>query len=103
MSFNLRTDPEAAIRALVEMEGARWLERQKAGQFKGCSVFDAIEELGKIKRTEPADFSIRTVIYGQDGWNRYGVFMNGEVYFVELQAWGKEPLEKAKKLGFLIR
>lgn len=102
--MNLATDPEAVIRALTEVEGERWLERQKKGDFKGSSIFDAIEELKKSWKPEGPhrEHSLSTVVYGADGWNRYGVLESGEVYFVERQAWGREAVEKARKAGFRI-
>lgn len=102
--MNLRKDPEGTIRALAAVEGERWLERQRTGDFKGCSVFDAIEELGRVPGDGPhaGEWSIDTVIYGMDGWNRYRVRMDGEVQFIEAQAWGRAAVARAKHVGFEI-
>lgn len=99
--MNLLDDRDRTIQALTEIEGQRWLERQKRGDFKGYSVFDAIRELEEISIRDP-QMSIRTIIYGNDGWNRYRVTTTGEVQFIEAQKWGQAPLAKAKELGFEI-
>lgn len=99
--MNLLDDRDRTIQALVEIEGERWLERQKRGDFKGYSVFDAIREL-EATTMRDSNRSIGVVIYGNDGWNRYRVTTTGEVQFIEAQKWGQEPLVKAKELGFEI-
>lgn len=101
--MNLRTDPDRVIRALVEVEGERWLERQKAGQFKGFSVFEAIEKLKAAGPAAPvvSDWSVY-VIYGRDGWNRYRVQVDGEVCFIKLMAGQRKDIGKARKAGFRI-
>lgn len=99
--MNLLDDEEGTLKALVELEGERWLERQKRGDFKGQSVFDAIVHLRGLAVRDP-EVSIPVVIYGHDGWNRYRVTTTGEVQFIGLQAWGKEVRERAKELGFEI-
>jgi len=101
MPMNLAENPEAVIQAMAEVEGARWLGRQKDGDFKSWSVFDAIQEL-KGRFHPGSEVPIQTIIYGEDGWNRYVVLESGEVCFIELQAWSKETLEKARKAGFRI-
>lgn len=104
MTMNLAKDPNGVIKAMTEVEGERWLKRQKAGQFSGFSVFEAIEELKKIEPSAAAampDFSAY-VIQGEDGWNRYRVQMDGEVCFIKAMAWGTEAVEKARKAGFRI-
>lgn len=102
--INLRRGPKRALAALVRMEGADWLRRQRAGQFKGYSVFDAQKELGKrlngFHRLAPT-MSV-AVIYGAGGWNRYGVRANGDVYFIRLQSRSKADTTKARRLGFEI-
>ena len=97
--MNLRKDPEGVIKALTTVEGDDWLKRQKDGQFKGYSVFDAIEEL-KMQDAR-ADFGV-AIIYGDGGWNRYRVTGAGEVQFLERQAWGPEATKKAEAAGFEI-
>lgn len=98
--MNLVKDRQKVLDALVEVEGKDWLRRQKAGQFKGYSVFEAIKALktGFVKDSTRGFF----VIYGDDGWNRYRVTAGGEVQFIELQAGRAGDIEKAKKAGFEI-
>ncbi len=91
--MNLLTHQTETIKALVEIEGGRWLQRQRDGQFKGYSVFDSIEELKR---------GVGSIIYGNDGWNRYVVCADGEVEFIELQAGRKSDIGKAEKLGFKL-
>lgn len=98
--MNLKDDSEGTIRALVKVEGERWLERQKAGEFKGFSVFEAIELL-KGNDVPGSDFSVG-VIYGDGGWNRYRVQACGKVQFIKAMAWGREAVDKARDAGFEI-
>ena len=91
--MNLLTDENGVLKAMVEMEGLKWLGRQRAGQFNGFSIFEAIE---KLKDGEGM------VVYGQDGWNRYAVRETGEVEFIGLQAVSRAATEKARRLGFTI-
>ena len=95
--LNLKTDPDGVIRALTQVEGERWLERQKKGDFKGYSVFDAIAKLKDVK--SPSDFGV-AIIYGADGWTRYRVAADGSVRFSEMQSTGPEATERARKAGF---
>lgn len=90
---NLKRAPKTAIRALTKVEGLDWLRRQKAGEFKGYSVFDAIKA---IKRGGTA------IIYGAGGWNRYAVRPDGEVLFLKLQAGIQKDITAARKAGFKI-
>jgi len=98
--LNLRTDPDGVIRALTQVEGERWLERQKKGDFKGYSVFDAIAKLKEAKGPG-SDFGI-AIIYGADGWHRYRVAADGTVTFSGMQSTGPEATERARKAGFGI-
>lgn len=98
--MNLFHNREKALEALVKVEGEDWLKRQKAGQFKGFSVFEAIEKLDREFQPN-SDFPIY-VIYGRHGWNRYRVTLGGEVEFIELQAGSNDDVRKADEAGFKL-
>jgi hypothetical protein len=95
---NLRDNPESVLKALIIVEGVDWLKRQKDGQFKGYSVYEAMEKLEGLSSSRMP----LAVIYGKDGWNRYRVLASGEVEFIEAQALGKEAVKKAREAGFTI-
>jgi hypothetical protein len=98
--MNLFHNREKVLEALVKVEGEDWLKRQKAGQFQGFSVFEAIEKLER-EFLPNNDFPIH-VIYGDHGWNRYRVTLGGEVEFIGLQARSKESRKTAEDVGFTI-
>ncbi|MBD3251222.1 hypothetical protein GF380_01995 [Candidatus Uhrbacteria bacterium] len=93
--LNLKTNHEATIQALIQMEGAEWAtpewQQQQVGD--GCRIQDAIDGL------ERGDIGM--VIHGKGGLHRYHVNKNGDISLSEMHS-SPHAQERAKKLGFKV-
>ncbi len=98
--MNLKTNPEATIRAMAEVEGPEWFSVQDAmekgvsseGEY-ATSLPNAIERL---------DTGAVSMVYGKGGVNRWYVGADGGVSFSESHAESPEYIERARERGFVI-
>lgn len=108
-----------ALDLMAQIEGERWKEKQLAITGEESSdwgvTFNAF--LAEYRRyaargsaRDPAEVSLYVhhmhanmpVIYGDHGWNRYGVRGDGAIEFLIMQARCDDDIDKAKALGFTM-
>jgi hypothetical protein len=104
---NLRTDREAALSAMAQIEGQEWLDKGIAtatkqsfmGEGPLLGAFNALAEVESEYEEAPSE--VIYVIYGRDGWNRWIVRADGRVELSQHHS-RKEVVGVAKALGFRI-
>jgi len=132
---NLLTDFDETLEAMALVEdrvGASWLTRQLASlenEDVDLTIHGALDHINRMKEAhreclytaehkaedeadakwwlELAEDKMRYlfIVYGDGGWNRWGVRGNGEVMFSTMHSRGGEgkfssDTEKAESLGF---
>ena len=89
--FNLLTNYEETIRAMAEVEGEAWFNKDQNSKKTDYTTRGAIEHLKRLaafdeelrsegKEPEESGNAVYSV-YGNGGWNRWMIMRNGEVKF----------------------
>lgn len=104
--MNLLTNYDETVKAMVAIEGERWLEQQI--DWGENSIAGAMEYAIGKERNGPSttdawlhamrDRFLPGIIYGACGCNRYFVYYDGTVVYSRLQ--GYATLKQARSLGF---
>ena len=104
--YNLRTNFDATVRAMAEVEKGGWLNsnRRTAEHWDETSESDRAVSLEAARRwlaeVDPVEDWQRTV-YGDGGDNRWFVRADGSVWFSKFHA-SREGLQRAQDRGFQI-
>lgn len=100
MSINIFN--EDAFSKLVEMEGDAWLRQQQEALAQATSG-RALHENSFIGAVlQLAEHGDTVIIYGLNGWHRYSVGMDGEIWFLRYFCVNEADVEKARTVGFNI-
>lgn len=104
--MNLITNTLDELRAAFDgVEGGGWFDRRM--EDPNSTLVEAYAELALVNDDDPADMIIHQ-IYGGGGWNRYGVFPDGEVKLIKCNVEAtslkekERKLEHARRCGFAI-
>ena len=96
--MNLLKETAKVVKAMTILEGSDWLLHQfnpERDYTLSKSVKRLLDECG-----HPYGIIIQ-MVYGRDGWHRYGVCDDGEILFSAYHADEKAKL-KAQSLGFTL-